>query len=168
MLIGEYTHSLDDKNRISLPVKFRKEVGKKVVLTHGLDNCLFLYPLSEWKKISEKLSGLSIGQADTRGFNRFMQAGACEVDIDSAGRLLLPEHLKVFAGLGGNGTSGKISEGNGTGERTNAGENGQKVVFAGVNNRIELWNETRWIEYKKRIESQADRLAEKLGEIGVF
>src|SRR5579872_1662070 len=135
MLIGEYVHSLDEKNRISLPIKFRKEVGKKVVLTHGLDNCLFLYPLSEWKKISEKLSGLSIGQADTRGFNRFMQAGASEVDIDSAGRLLLPEHLKTFADLG---------------------DKGQKVVFAGVHNRIELWNEGKWIEYKKRIEAQAD------------
>ena len=144
MLIGEYTHSLDDKNRISLPVKFRKEVGKKVVLTHGLDNCLFLYPVREWQKISEKLASLSMGQADTRGFNRFMLAGASEVDVDSAGRLLLPEHLKEFAKLG------------------------EKVVFAGVHNRIELWSESRWVEYKKRIESQADALAEKLGEIGAF
>jgi len=144
MLIGEYTHTIDDKNRISLPAKFRKVVGKKVVLTHGLDNCLFLYPIREWEKIAEKLGNLSMGQADTRGFNRFMLAGATDVDVDSIGRILIPEHLKGFA---------KIEE---------------KVVFAGVHSRIELWNEGRWNEYKKKIEAQADELAQKLGEIGVL
>src|SRR3954466_1508142 len=99
MLIGQYTHSIDDKNRISLPAKFRKEIGKKVVLTHGLDNCLFLYPLKEWEKISEKLANMGMGQSDSRGFNRFMLAGATEVDIDAVGRMLVPEHLKQFAGL---------------------------------------------------------------------
>jgi MraZ protein len=144
MLIGEYTHSIDDKHRVSLPMKFRKEVGKKVVLTHGLDNCLFLYSVREWEKIAEKLGNLSIGQADTRGFNRFMLAGASEVEVDSVGRMLIPEHLTQFAHLDG------------------------KVVFAGVHNRIELWNEGRWTEYKKRIEAEADKLAQKLGEIGVL
>jgi MraZ protein len=144
MLIGEYTHSIDDKNRISLPAKFRKEVGKKVVLTHGLDNCLFLYSFSEWEKISEKLASLSMGQADTRGFNRFILAGATEVEIDGAGRILIPEYLKKFA---------QIDE---------------TVVFTGVHNRIELWNESRWVEYKKKIETEADKLAQKLGEVGAF
>ncbi|MBX4198208.1 division/cell wall cluster transcriptional repressor MraZ [Candidatus Parcubacteria bacterium] len=144
MLIGEYTHTIDDKNRISLPMKFRKEVGKKVVLTHGLDNCLFLYPIREWGKIAEKLANLSMGQSDTRGFNRFMLAGAIDVDVDSVGRMLVPDHLVKFAGLKG------------------------KAVFAGVHSRIELWNEERWIEYKKRIEARADELAQKLGEIGVI
>jgi MraZ protein len=144
MLIGEYTHSIDDKNRMSLPIKFRKEVGKKVVITHGLDNCLFLYPLKEWQKISEKLANLSMGQSDSRGFNRFMLAGATEVDIDSVGRMLIPEHLKGFAGLS------------------------DAVVCAGVHNRIELWNKERWTEYKKKIVAEADALAQKLGEIGAF
>lgn len=144
MLLGEYTHSIDDKNRISLPAKFRKEVGKKVVLTHGLDNCLFLYPLNEWEKIAEKLASLSMGQSDTRGFNRFMLAGASEVDIDAVGRMLIPDYLKEFAELDG------------------------KVVFTGVHNRIELWNEAKWTAYKKQIMGKADTLAEKLGEIGAF
>lgn len=135
---------MDDKNRISLPAKFRKEVGKKVVITHGLDNCLFIYPVREWGKIAEKLASLAMGQADTRGFNRFMLAGASEVDIDSVGRMLVPEYLKEFA---------KLDE---------------KVVFAGVHNRIELWSSDRWLEYKKKIETQADKLAEKLGEVGAF
>ena len=144
MLIGDYTHTIDDKKRISLPVKFRKEVGKKIIVTHGLDNCLFLYSLKEWTKISEKLANLSMGQSDSRGFNRFMLAGATEVEIDAVGRMLIPEYLKEFAGL----TS--------------------KVIFTGVHNRIELWNETRWLEYKKGVLARADALAQKLGEIGAF
>ena len=144
MLIGEYKHTIDDKNRISLPVKFRKEIGKTVVATRGLDNCLFLYPIKEWKNISEKLGELGMGQADTRGFNRFMFSGAVEVDVDSIGRILIPDFLKEFAKLG------------------------ETVVFAGINDRVEIWNEESWTEYKKKIEKQGDILAEKLGEIGVF
>lgn len=144
MLIGEYTHALDDKNRISLPSKFRKEIGKKLVITHGLDKCLFLYPLKEWQKISEKLASLGLGQSDTRGFNRFMLAGAVEADVDSNGRILIPEYLQEFAGLE------------------------SKVVFAGVHDRVEIWNDRVWEGYKKRISEQADSMAEKLGEIGVF
>ena len=144
MLIGEYRHSLDPKKRISLPSKFRKELGKKVVLTRGLDNCIFIYPMSQWKKISEKLSELSIGQADSRGFNRFMLAGAIEVDVDGSGRILIPDFLKSFARLS------------------------QKVVLTGVVTRVELWNESTWKTYTKRIEQQADSLAEKLGDIGMI
>jgi MraZ protein len=144
MLLGEYTHTLDPKKRLSLPAKFRQEIGKKVVLTHGLDKCLFLYSVKQWEKIAEKLSELSTGQSDTRGFNRFMLAGAVEIDVDSLGRILLPDFLKDFAELG------------------------EKVVITGVHNRAEIWNEERWIEYKKKIVEQADVLAEKLGEIGVF
>jgi len=144
MLLGEYTHTIDNKNRVSLPAKFRKEVGKKVVVTRGLDNCLFIYPVKEWNKIAGKLASMSTGQAGARGINRFMLSGADDVDVDNVGRMLIPEHLKSFAKLG------------------------EKVVFAGVHSRIELWNEIRWLEYKKKIESEADDLAEKLGEVGAF
>ncbi len=144
MLIGEYTHTVDDKNRISLPVKFRKELGRKIVVTHGLDNCLFLYPEKEWATISAKLSQLGIGQANMRGMSRFMLAGAVEVEVDAIGRILLPDFLKEFA---------KVDS---------------KVVFTGVYNRVEIWNEKRWREYKKRIETEADTLAEKLGDVGAL
>jgi len=144
MLIGEYNHTIDPKKRVSLPSKFRKEVGKKLIMTRGLDNCLFLYPIDEWKIISEKLGTLGMGQAGTRGFNRFLLSGASEVAVDSVGRILVPDYLASFAGLK------------------------NKVVFAGVYNRIELWNEKEWTEYKKRIEKDADALAEKLGAIGMF
>lgn len=144
MLIGEYTHTLDDKNRLSLPVKFRKEVGKSVVVAPGLDECLSIFTEKEWKKISEKLSDSSMLQSDNRSFSRFMFGQAVEVDIDSNGRILVPEHLK------------------------NRSKLGNKVVVIGVQNRIEIWNENTWVDYKQVVEKQADALAEKLGQIGVL
>ena len=144
MLIGEYTHSLDEKNRASLPVKFRKEMGKTVVVAPGLDKCLFVFAKEEWQKISEKLSEFSMLQADNRSFNRFMFGGAVEIEIDGLGRMLLPDFLKDYAELAG------------------------KVVMIGVLNRVEIWNEKSWSQYKKIVEKQADTLAEKLGNAGVL
>jgi MraZ protein len=144
MLIGEYKHTLDPKKRLSLPSKWREELGKKLVVTRGLDNCLFVYPLREWEKITEKIGQLPLGQADTRSFNRFFLSGAVEVEVDSVGRILVPDFLKDFAKLASN------------------------VVLAGIHSRIEIWDEEAWTSYKRTIESQADALAEKLGEIGVL
>jgi len=144
MLIGEYKHTLDPKKRLSLPSKWRKELGVKLVITRGLDNCLFVYPLKEWQKITQKVGQLPLGQADTRSFNRFFLSGAVEVEVDSVGRILVPDFLKDFAVLG------------------------SKVVLAGIYDRIEIWDEKKWESYKSTIEKQADQLAEKLGEIGVL
>ena len=144
MLIGEYKHTLDPKKRLSLPSKWRKELGSTLVVTRGLDNCLFVYPLLEWEKITDKIGELPLGQADTRSFNRFFLSGATEVEVDSVGRILVPDYLKEF---------GKLES---------------SVVLAGIHNRIEIWDEKRWETYKRSIEEQADALAEKLGEIGVL
>ncbi len=142
MLIGEYTHALDAKNRLSLPAKFRKELGKKVIVTNGLDACLFLYSEREWAAISEKIAALPLGQTDTRGFSRFMLSGAVEADVDAAGRILIPDFLKRF---------GRLKN---------------RVVLTGVMRRVEIWDEAAWRAYKRRIERGADRMAERLGEIG--
>lgn len=144
MLIGEFTHTIDGKKRMSLPSKFRKEIGKKVIVSKGLDTCLFLYPLAQWKEFAEKLGTLSIGQAHTREFNRFMLASAVEVDIDSAGRILIPDFLYSFANLD------------------------DKAVCAGMYNRIEIWNTTEWQKSKEKIDKQVDSLAERLGEVGMI
>lgn len=144
MLIGQHTHTIDLKKRLSLPAKFRKELGKKVVLTNGLDHCIFVYPLKEWEKIATKLSELGMGNAGTRSFNRFMLSGAEEVDIDSAGRILVPDFLKEFAHLK------------------------EKVILVGVQSRVEIWDETAWNEHTKKISEEADTLAEKLGEMGLL
>lgn len=144
LLIGEYEHTLDEKNRISLPKAFRAELGKRVVVTRGLDNCLYAYSPSGWKRIAEKLQSLSIVNADTRGFSRFMLSGAAEVEVDGVGRMLIPEHQKAYAGLK------------------------KKVVFTGASDRIEIWDADRWSAYKTKIEKQAESMARKLGEIGAL
>ncbi|MEK7066177.1 MAG: division/cell wall cluster transcriptional repressor MraZ [Patescibacteria group bacterium] len=144
MLIGEYKHILDLKKRVSLPARLRKEMGDEVVITHGLDGSLFVYKVSEWEKVAEKLGGLSMGQADSRGFNRFMLAGATLVELDSVGRMLIPDFLKDFAGLK------------------------EKVVIIGVHTRLEIWDEEKWAVYKSKVTGEADKLAEKLGEVGAI
>jgi MraZ protein len=144
MLIGEYLHTLDSKKRLSLPSKFRKEVGRKVVVTRGLDSCLFMYPQKAWEKIAQKLADLPVGQADTRGMSRFLLAGAVETEVDGAGRILIPEYLKEFAELR------------------------SRVVLAGVSDRVEIWNEKTWDEYKRKIEKGADAMAQALGNMGIL
>ena len=144
MLIGEYLHTLDSKKRLSLPAKFRKEVGKKVVLTRGLDSCLFMFPQKAWEKIAQKLADLPVGAADTRGMSRFLLSGAIDTEVDGAGRILVPEYLKEFADLR------------------------SRVVLAGVSDRIEIWNEKTWEEYKRRIEKGADQMAQTLGDLGIL
>lgn len=144
MLIGEYLHTLDAKKRLSLPAKFRKEVGRKVVVTRGLDTCLFMFPTKAWGRIAEKLTALPVGQADTRGLSRFILSGASETEVDGAGRILIPEYLKDFADLK------------------------SRVVLAGVSDRVEIWNEKTWEEYKRRIERGADQMAQTLGDLGIL
>lgn len=144
MLIGEYKHTLDAKRRLAIPAKLRKEFGKAAILTRGLDNCLFLYPLKEWEKLTEKLGSLPVGQADTRSFIRLMLAGATEVEFDGLGRILVPDYLKNYGGLR------------------------QQVLIAGVYNRLEIWDEDRWTNYKTAVEQNTNMLAEKLGELGLY
>lgn len=144
MFVGEYTHSIDSKNRLSLPSKFRQEMGKKVILTPGLDGCLFVFTLKKWQGIAESLSKSSMLQADSRGFNRYMFGGATEADIDRIGRVLVPEFLIKGA---------KLSE---------------KVAVIGVQDRVEIWDEKKWKQYKSSTEKRADTLAERLGQIGVL
>src|SRR3989344_2798391 len=98
MLIGEYIHTIDEKNRVSLPAKFRKEMGQKIIITTGLDSCLFLFTIKEWEKVSSRLSSsttdLSFLSADQRTFNRNMFCQASDVEIDRIGRILIPDYLK--------------------------------------------------------------------------
>ena len=142
MFIGEYRHTFDSKNRISLPAKFRKELGTSVVVTRGLDHCLFVYPKSAWKKQAAAFAQQSTGSAAGRGLARLMLAGASETDVDGSGRILVPDYLKSFANLT------------------------EKGVVAGVSDRIEVWDERAWEEYTKSIERDAEAFAEKLGNQG--
>ena len=144
MLIGEYTHTLDEKKRISIPSKFRTALGKKVVISNGLDGCLAMYSLKEWEKIALKLSQMSFASKGSRDMNRFILSNANELSIDSAGRVLIPENLCSFANI-----------------KT-------KAVFAGVYNRVEIWDEVSWKNTNDQLAKDADQIAEKLGEIGAI
>lgn len=142
MLIGEYVHTIDPKKRLAIPAKFRREVGERAVLTRGLDNCLFLYPLREWEGLAEKLSKLPVGQANIRSFLRLVLAGASDAELDTLGRILIPEHLKIYAGLK------------------------RRVVIAGLYTRLEIWDAEAWEQYKRKAEKEVGNIAEKLGELG--
>ncbi len=143
MFIGEFTHNLDEKGRLAIPVKFRRDLTKGAVVTRGLDNCLFLYTKGEWEKLAEKLATLPISQANSRAFARLMLAGAMDVDVDKQGRIVLPEYLRQFAGLNKN------------------------VIVAGLYNRVEIWDEAKWQSYKQQTETNSNEIAEKMAELGV-
>ncbi|OGZ58580.1 MAG: cell division/cell wall cluster transcriptional repressor MraZ [Candidatus Spechtbacteria bacterium RIFCSPHIGHO2_02_FULL_43_15b] len=143
MLIGEYSHTIDEKRRLAIPSKFRKELGNKAIITRGLDNCLFVFPEKEWNDLSEKLKTLPLGQRDARGFIRLILAGAMDVSFDSLGRILVPDYLKEYSKLK------------------------KQVIVTGVLNRLEIWDESIWNEYKSRTEKEAGNIAERLGELGV-
>ena len=144
MLIGEYIHTIDEKNRVSLPFKFRKEMGKKIIITPGIDKCLFVFTIKEWAKVSKRLSDsdsdLSFLKADKRSFNRYMFGRAIDVDVDSIGRILVPDFLKEIIKPTG------------------------KVAVIGVGDRVEIWNDKIWQTYKEEGEKTAGDLAEKLSE----
>lgn len=144
MLIGEHKHTLDPKKRVSLPAKFRKEMGKEVVLGIGLDKCLSVYTVAEWEKFSARLSEMSMLQSDKRSFNRLILGSASLVEVDSLGRILISDVLKEYAGLK------------------------EKVAIIGVRSNLEIWDEDAWNDYKGKVSKNADVLAEKLGELGAF
>ncbi|MFH1401830.1 MAG: division/cell wall cluster transcriptional repressor MraZ [Parcubacteria group bacterium] len=143
MFIGEYQYTIDQKKRLAIPQKLRSVLGKKAVITRGLDQCLWLYPTKEWNILAKKLSRLPLSQADARGFARIMLTGAMEVNIDNLGRILVPDYLKNYAFLN------------------------KRIVVAGVYNRIEIWDQAKWREYSEKTEKEVGDIAERLKELGV-
>ncbi len=147
MLIGEYSHTIDSKNRLSLPAKFRKEMGNTVVIAPGIDNCLFVFTMKGWKEFADRLTrgdSSSVLQTDNRNFNRLIIGRAVEVEVDAVGRMLVPDHLKVYAGLA------------------------DATSIIGVLNRVEIWNTTSWERYRDEYSKQTNALAEKLASTGLI
>lgn len=143
MFIGEYQHQIDEKGRLAIPAKFRKDLSRGAVVTRGIDRCLFLYTKQEWLQLAEKLAKLPISQANTRAFARLMLAGAMDVELDSQGRVVLPEYLRTYASLS------------------------RPAVLAGLYNRIEIWEQASWEKYKANTERSSADIAEALGALGV-
>lgn len=143
MFIGEYLYTIDHKKRLSIPSKFRKDLGKRAVLTTGLDNCLVVYPTLEWQKLTKKLENLPNGQTDARGFVRIMLSGAVDVSFDKLGRILVPDYLKDYALLKKN------------------------VSILGISNRIEIWDQKRWQDYKSKSQKDIGDMASRLQQLGI-
>lgn len=142
MFIGEYTNTIDDKKRLSVPAKFRKELGEKAVITYGLNKALTLYPINEWEIYADKLSTLSVGNKEERAYARTMLSGAFEVEIDKSGRILIPTQLSSYS----------LME--------------SRVVFTGMHKYLELWDEATWNEYRMSAVHETDNIAELLGARG--
>jgi MraZ protein len=143
MFIGEYKYNLDNKNRLAVPSNFRKLFIDGLVITKGLDNCLFIYTGKEWKKLADKLANLPFSQAKSRAFSRMMLAGAMDVNLDGQGRVVLPDYLKGFASLN------------------------KKVIIAGLYNRLEVWDEKMWTKYQRTSEKDSNEIAEGLVDLGI-
>jgi len=143
MLIGQYKHTIDIKKRLALPVKFRGELGMKIIITKGVENCLVIYTEKEWETMSQKLGNLPVSQQEARGFARHLLASAMEVDLDKLGRILLPDYLKTYAALQKN------------------------VVICGLSNRLEVWDEQKWEAYTKNAEKGVEEIVSKLGPLGI-
>lgn len=143
MLIGQYQHTIDTKKRLALPVKFRGELGQKVIVTKGVENCLVVYTEAEWQVMSAKLSSLPISQGGARSFTRHLLASATEIELDKLGRILVPEYLKNYAQFKKN------------------------IVICGLSNRLEIWDEAKWQDYSKNAEKGVEEIVSKLGPLGI-
>ncbi len=143
MFLGEYEHSLDDKGRLAIPARFRPELGQGLVLTRGLDRCLFVWPLLEWRGVADKLGRLSLMQAEARRLQRLLFAGAVDTQLDRLGRVLVPAFLRGYAGLH------------------------DAAVVAGVLNRLEVWDRELWVAERESAEAQSAELAEHLSALGL-
>lgn len=142
MLIGEYQHGLDVKNRMIVPSKLREDLGHKFVITKGLDGCLYVYPLCEWEILQEKLKKLPLTNKDARAFVRFFFSGATEIEMDKQGRALIPQNLKEYAGIE------------------------KEIVSIGVMTKVEIWSKEKWQQYNDS-NVNYESIAENFSDLGI-
>jgi MraZ protein len=143
MFMGEYQHALDDKGRLIMPAKFRDGLGEHFVITRGLDNCLFVYPLQEWHLLEQKMKSLPFTKSDARAFTRFFFSGAAECELDKQGRVLIPVNLREHAHL--------IRD----------------AVVIGVSSRLEIWSREVWQQYSEQTNLTFESIAEKIMDLEV-
>ena len=143
MFMGEYEHALDSKGRLFIPAKLRENLGERFIITRGLDQCLFVYPLSEWSILQEKLKELPLNKSDSRAFVRFFFSGATECELDKQGRVLVPSYLRSYANV----------------ER--------EAAILGISNRVEIWDLATWQEYSNQVREEFSQLAEKMVGFGL-
>ncbi|HWQ89781.1 MAG TPA: division/cell wall cluster transcriptional repressor MraZ [Desulfitobacteriaceae bacterium] len=143
MFMGEYLHTIDTKGRVIMPAKFREALGVRFIATKGLDHCLFIYPMTEWTELEQKLRTLPFTQPDVRAFVRFFFSGANECEVDKQGRILLPANLREYAQLE------------------------KEIILVGVSSRVEIWSQALWLDYSSQAESAYVNSAESLVHLGI-
>ena len=143
MFIGEHQHSIDDKGRLQVPVKWRSKLAEGAVITKGFDGSLKFYPLQEWQEIAEKLSKLPQSESSARAYVRQTLAGAVDVELDKLGRVMVPSYLRQYAHLE------------------------KQVTLAGLHSHIEVWDSAVWNRYQSGIDQDSEQFTQVLKEIGI-
>ena len=143
MLIGEYNHSLDAKNRLIMPAKLREDMGETFIITTGLDGCLFGFSMQEWQKFEDKLKSLPITNKNARNFVRFFLSGATECELDKQGRFLIPNKLKEVASLD------------------------KDVYIIGAGTRIEIWDKLKWEQQTSAENLSIEEIEKHMEELGI-
>jgi MraZ protein len=138
MFFGEYSYKIDEKGRVPVPPRFRRELKDGVVLSPGAEKCINIYPLSEWRKLTSSLTSGPLAPSKLRKLNRAIFATAFNIALDGQGRIALPVPLRDYA------------------------EIAEDVVIAGANNYLELWNSGLWEEEKEMSQEQAWQIIESL------
>jgi len=143
MFIGRYYHTLESKGRLAIPKSFRSQLKSGGVITRGLDGCLFLFPVSSWKKLSDKLASLPLTSQAARNFTRLLVQQAAPLELDSQGRTLIPEHLRHLANLT------------------------KKIVVAGALTRIEIWDQPSYHSHLKKLEQSSSQIEAEISELNI-
>ncbi len=143
MFLGEFEHTIDQKGRLAIPVKFRNALSDGAVVTRGLDGCLTVYPKKVWESLAARIAGLPMTDPNARAFSRFMLSGAVDAEADKQGRVMLPAYLREHAGLKSN------------------------VVVAGLYDRVEIWDEAKWSSYNQEADANSSDIASRLSELGI-
>ena len=138
MLLGEHEHALDDKNRLTLPARLRDQLGERVVVTRGLDGCLYVYAAAEWAKLAERVGTLDALSREARTMQRFFFASAVDAELDKQGRIVIPANLLEVAGIG------------------------REVTVAGIYDHLEIWDRAAWRDQRQTVEGSAEDVAERL------
>jgi MraZ protein len=143
MFMGEFDHTVDEKGRIAIPAKFRGRFADGLVVTRGLDRCLWVYTAGDWAVLAEKIARLPLTQADARSFTRLMFSGANDLLLDKQGRIVVPTYLREYARLQND------------------------AVVIGVNTRLEIWSRDSWNQTRARVEEEGEFIAEHLATLGI-